>query len=64
MEALCNLRVDEQSQQRYDHLASKSTEGTLSEAERQELTDFVALNRFVSVLKAEAMLARSGQAAA
>jgi hypothetical protein len=63
-EALCNLRLDEVAQRRYDELASKNTEGTLTDGERQELSDFVALNDFVSTLKAEAMLAKSRPAAA
>ena len=56
--ALIDLRLDEAAQRRYDELADKNTADTLDERERQELADFVALNRFVSTLKAEAMLAQ------
>lgn len=61
--ALIALRLDEASQHRYDELAEKSTDGRLEENERQELADFVALNRFVSTLKAEALLAQRRRAA-
>lgn len=62
--ALIELRLDEAAQRRYDELADKNTAGTLDERERQELADFVALNRFVSTLKAEALLAQRRLAAA
>jgi hypothetical protein len=54
--ALIDLRLDDAAQRRYDELADKNTAGTLDERKQQELADFVALNRFVSTLKAEAML--------
>jgi hypothetical protein len=52
--ALVNLRVDEEVQARYDELAEKSTEGGLTEAEKEELDEFVRANTFLGLLKAEA----------
>jgi hypothetical protein len=57
-QALTELRLDEAAQHRYDELATRNTAGTLEEHEREELADFVALNRFISTLKAEALLAQ------
>ena len=54
--ALIGLHLDEAAQQRYEVLAGKNTAGLLDSHERQELEDFVALNRFISTLKAEALL--------
>lgn len=56
--ALCELRLEEAAQRRFDELATKNTEGSLDESEREELAEFVELNRFVSTLKAEAVLAQ------
>jgi hypothetical protein len=62
-QALVELRLDEAAQRRYDELAAKNTEATLQGHEREELTEFVALNRFISTLKAEALLAQRRHAA-
>ena len=62
--ALKDLRLSDDAQARYDALASANTEGTLTEAERVELSEFVALNRMVSILKLEAAVALRGKAAA
>ena len=50
--ALTDLRLGEEAQERYETLASGNTEGTLTDSERVELSEFVALNRMVSILKA------------
>ena len=63
-QALIDLRLDEAAQRRFDELADKNTEGAIGETERQELQEFVALNRFISTLKAEALLAKQRPAAA
>ena len=52
--ALVELRADDELQQRYDELAEKNTEGTLTPAERAELETLVQSNEFVGALKAEA----------
>ena len=62
--ALSDLRLGDDAQRRYEELAGKNTEGELIAAERVELEEFVALNRMVSILKAEAQVALRGQAAA
>ena len=62
--ALADLRLGDDAQQRYEELAEKNTEGALTDAERVELEEFVALNRMVSILKAEAQVALRGKAAA
>ena len=62
--ALTDLRLGETAQGRYDELAEKNTEGFLTDAERVELDEFVALNRMVSILKAEAQVALRGKVAA
>jgi hypothetical protein len=62
--ALTDLRLSEEAQGRYEELASKNTEGALNEVERVELEEFVTLNRMVGILKAEALLALRGKAAA
>lgn len=62
--ALTDLRLGEDAQERYEALASRNTEGTLTDAERVELSEFVALNRMVSILKVEAALALKGKVAA
>jgi uroporphyrinogen-III synthase len=62
-QALTELRLDVAAQHRYDELATGNTAGTLDEHEREELADFVTLNRFISTLKAEAVLAQRRRAA-
>lgn len=62
-QALAGLRLDEAGQRRYDELATKNTEATLEAHEHEELAEFVALNRFISTLKAEAILAQRKHAA-
>ena len=62
--ALKDLRLSEEAQTRYESLASRNTEGTLTEAERVELSEFIALNRMVSILKLEAAISLRNKAAA
>ena len=52
--ALMRLKADVEVQARYDELASKNTEGTLTPAERAELESIVRANSILSLLKAEA----------
>lgn len=52
--ALVNLTADEDTQERYDMLAEKRTEGQLTQVELEELESFVRVNRLLGMLKAEA----------
>ncbi|MGA2175883.1 MAG: hypothetical protein ABSH38_12965 [Verrucomicrobiota bacterium] len=52
--ALLRLKADAKVQARYDELASKNTEGTLTPGQRAELESLVRANSFLTVLKAEA----------
>ena len=52
--ALVNMRADEETQARYDELASKRTEGQLTPPEQVELEAIVRANTLLGVLKAEA----------
>lgn len=54
-EALLRLKADAEAQERYDELASKNTEDTLTPDERIELESLVHANSILSVLKAEAL---------
>jgi hypothetical protein len=55
--ALVNLHADEQTQARYDELASLRTEGRLTVPEQEELEAMVRANTLVGLLKAAAMSA-------
>ena len=50
---------------RYQELSAKASEGTLSEAERAELEEYLEVNDFLTVIKAQAQtsLRRRGPAA-
>jgi hypothetical protein len=61
--ALTTFQVNEELEARYDLLADKHTEGTLTSEEKEELDQFVALFHFLSVLKAQAILAEESAAA-
>jgi len=52
--ALLRMEADAETQERYEDLAERNTEGHLTAAEQQELASFVRANLMVSVLKAEA----------
>lgn len=53
---LVSLKVEEDTQQRYEYLASGRREGTLTAEEEAELQDLVQVNSVLSMLKAEARL--------
>lgn len=52
--ALVNLQADAETQTRYDALAAKRTEGTLSPAELEELESIVRANTLLGLLKVAA----------
>jgi hypothetical protein len=52
--ALVEYRGDESLQTRIDELASKSTEGELTEKERAEYEGYVRANKFIAILQAKA----------
>ena len=53
---LVALKIEDDTQARYEFLASGRREGILTEAEEAELQDLVQVNSVLSVLKAEARL--------
>lgn len=53
---LVSLKVEEDTQQRYDFLATGRREGTLTPDEEAELQDLVQVNSVLSMLKSEARL--------
>ena len=56
------MRADEDVQRRIDDLASKCTEGTLTDDERDEYDTYIQAIDFISILqsKARQMLKRNG----
>ena len=58
-EEILNFSVSEAAQRRATELSERNNAGTLSSSERQELEQMMELDRFVSVLKAKAILALS-----
>ncbi len=53
-EAILSFRGDPELQTRIEELASKSTEGQLTEAERGEYAGYVRANKFIAVLQRQA----------
>ena len=53
-EAILNLLPDPALQSRIEELASKSTEGPLTEAEMAEYAGYVRANKFVAMLQRKA----------
>jgi len=53
-DAVLNFRPDALLQERIDELASKSTEGQLSDDEQLEYAGYVRANKFIAVLKRQA----------
>jgi hypothetical protein len=53
-EAVLSFRGDPQTQARLEELASKSTEGQLTDSERSEYEGYVRANKFVAILQREA----------
>lgn len=51
---LMEHEADSQIRERIEALANKSTEGTLSETERQEYEGYVRANKFIAVLQRKA----------
>jgi hypothetical protein len=54
--SLAAMRADPEVQARYDELANRASEGTLSEKEKEELESLVRANTLVGLLKAEAQI--------
>ena len=54
-DAVIGFRADPELQAHIEELARKSTEGQLTEEERAEYTGFVRANKFVAILKREAL---------
>lgn len=52
--ALVAVQADAETQDRYDELADKRSEGQLTPAERNELESMVRANTLLGVLKTEA----------
>jgi hypothetical protein len=53
-EALLRLRAPAPVQERMEVLADRCTEGTLSEAEREEYEQLIRVGNFISILQARA----------
>lgn len=53
-EEIVEFRADPELQARIEELASKSTEGELSEAESAEYAGYVRANKFVAILQRQA----------
>ncbi len=53
-EEIVEFKADPELQKRIDELASKSTEGQLTDAERAEYAGYVRANKFVAVLQRQA----------
>lgn len=62
---ILRLDVPEADHARHAELSAKAQDGTLTEAERADLDDFLAVNAFLTILqsKARAALRRQGTAA-
>ena len=56
----CPSRPDERLSERIEMLAAKSTEGDLTELEREEYVGYVQANKFVAVLRREARKMQAG----
>jgi hypothetical protein len=57
-QAVIDFRPDSELQDRIEALASKSTEDELSEEERAEYAGYVSANKFVAILKRQALRLR------
>jgi hypothetical protein len=58
-QAVIDFRPDSELQERIEMLACKSTEGELSEEERAEYAGYVSANKFVAILKRQALRLRA-----
>ena len=54
--SLVAMKADSEVQTRYDDLARRANEGTLSDGERDELESLVRANTMLGLLKAEAQV--------
>ena len=54
VDAVLNFRPDPVLQQRIEELATKSTEGVLTEAEKAEYEGYVRANQFIAILRRQA----------
>lgn len=54
-DAVLGFQADPELQARIEELASKSTEGDLTEDERAEYVGYVRANKFVAILKRQAL---------
>jgi hypothetical protein len=54
-DAVMGFRADPELEARIEELARKSTEGQLTEEERAEYSGFVRANKFVAILKRQAL---------
>lgn len=54
-DAVLSFRPDAAIQGRIDELASKSTEGELTEEERAEYEGYVRANKFIAILRRQAL---------
>ena len=62
-DAVLAVQADQPLRDRIEELASKNTERTLSPEERDEHAGYVRANKFVAVLRREALKFKSGSAA-
>ena len=53
-EEVVEFRADAELQDRIEHLARKSTEGELSDAERAEYAGYARANKFIAILQRQA----------
>jgi len=53
-EEVVEFRADPELQARVEELASKSTEGELSDAERAEYAGYARANKFIAILQRQA----------
>ena len=61
-DAVLSSQPDEGLRDRIENLASKSTEGELTAEERAEYEGYVRANKFVAVLRSEALRSKKGEA--
>lgn len=55
--ALIDMETDPETQARYDALADKNTEGTISATEKEELESLVRANTFLQIVQLQARAA-------
>jgi hypothetical protein len=61
-DAVISFRADPELQARIEELARKSTEGEFTEDERAEYAGYVRANKFVAILKRQALHLANSQA--